>query len=154
MRQFLLGKRNQTVGGCIVLTDGHSWVHRIRVVVDVEVKKAFDVELICLLIANEIAEGITSPVVIHSDCQAAINVANGARSHSFSNTINGWRKGTNVEIVKVRAHPERHKPYEEWDWKDKGIWTADRVAGGQMDHDGSVLASSHYHYLNLQLLDG
>ena len=142
MRQFLLGKRNQTAGGCIVLTDCHSWVHRIRVVVDVEVKKAFDVELICLLIANEIAEGITSPVVIHSDCQAAINVANGARSHSFSNTINGWRKGTNVEIVKVRAHPERHKPYEEWDWNDKGIWTADRVAGGQMDHDGSVLASS------------
>ena len=33
-------------------TLGHSWIHRIFVRVDVKVKKAFDVELICILIAN------------------------------------------------------------------------------------------------------
>ena len=40
--------------------------------VDVEVNKAFDVELICILIANEMAVALGKKVIIHSDCQAAI----------------------------------------------------------------------------------
>jgi hypothetical protein len=51
--QFLLGKGNTKVGGAIILSDGESWVYRILVRIDVKVTKAFDVELICILIANE-----------------------------------------------------------------------------------------------------
>ncbi len=53
-----------------------------------EVKKAFQVELICILIANAIAVAQGGRVIIHSDCQAAIDVANGTWSMDFRNTIN------------------------------------------------------------------
>jgi hypothetical protein len=52
--QFLLGRGERMVGGAIILSDGESWAHRIYVEIDVEVTKAFDVELICILIANEL----------------------------------------------------------------------------------------------------
>jgi hypothetical protein len=45
--------------------------------IDVEVNSEFDVKPICILIANEIAASLWSKVVIHSDCQAAINVVKG-----------------------------------------------------------------------------
>ena len=47
-----------------------------------------------------------------------------------------------VSIVKVRAHPEEFKDHTAWDWDDNGIWTADRVAGQEMEYEGSVKASS------------
>ena len=52
-----------------------------------------------------------------------------------------WRLSKGVTLEKVKAHPERYKPSTEWDWNDKGIWTADRVAGGQMQSDGWVSAA-------------
>ena len=85
------------------LTDTHG--HRIFVRIDVRVKKAFQVELICILIANAIAVAQGGDVVIHSDCQAAIDVANGSWSMDFRNTINNWEKGPSVKVQKVRAHP-------------------------------------------------
>ena len=94
--QFLLGKSDRKAGGAIILSDGESWVHRLHVDIDVEVNSAFDVELISILIANEIAASLGSKVVIHSDCQAAINVANGGYSEGFLNTINAWTKGREV----------------------------------------------------------
>jgi hypothetical protein len=42
-----------------------TWVHRLQVDIDVEVTSAFDVELIRILIANEIAASLESKVVIH-----------------------------------------------------------------------------------------
>ncbi len=53
--QYLLGKGNPKVGGAIILSDGATWIYRILVRIDVTVTKAFSVELICILIANEIA---------------------------------------------------------------------------------------------------
>ncbi len=53
--QLLLGKGSSKNGGGIILTDGRSWINRIFVRIDLEVKKAFQVELICILIANAIA---------------------------------------------------------------------------------------------------
>ena len=88
MNQFLLGKFDKKAGGAIILSDGESWVHRLHVDIDVEVNSAFDVELISILIANEIAASLGSKVVIHSDCLAAIKVANGGYSEGFYNTIN------------------------------------------------------------------
>ena len=125
--QFLLGKFDKRAGGAIILSDGMTWVHRLQVGIDVEVTSAFDVELICILIANEIAASLGSKVVIHSDCQAAINVANGGYSEGFYNTINAWKKESEVTVEKIKAHPERYKPMEEWTWHDRDIWTADKV---------------------------
>ncbi len=48
---------------------------------------------------------------------------------------------TYVSVVKVRAHPERFLHHSLWPWDDKGIWTADRVAGKNMKAECSVRAS-------------
>ena len=64
--QFLLGKGSPKNGGGIILSDGRSWIHRIFVRIDVKVKNAFQVELICILIANAIAVAQGGRVVIHS----------------------------------------------------------------------------------------
>ena len=145
--QYLLGKGEMKVGGAIILSDGASWVHRIYVDIESEVNKAFDVEVICILIANEMAVALGKRVVIHSDCQAAINVGNGGYSDGFINTISGWSKGPLVSIAKVRAHPEVHKHHTARDWDDKGIWTADRVAGVEMEYErqrqGVVMAQEN-----------
>ncbi len=139
--QFLLGKGKTSAGGAIILSDGASWAHRIYVEMDIEVTKAFDVELIRILIANEIAVAQGGSITIHSDCKAAIDVANGSWSMDFRNTINNWRKGNFVNISKVKAHPERHAHHESWTWDDIGIWTADRVAGRNMSSECSVSAA-------------
>ena len=55
MNQFLLGKFDKKAEGAIILSDGESWVHRLHVDIDVDVNSAFDVEMISILIANEIA---------------------------------------------------------------------------------------------------
>ena len=81
-------------------------------------------------------------VIISSDCQAALDAALGGYSAGFSNLINHWSLGEEVTVRKVRAHPERFKQYSEWDWDDKGIWTADRVAGSEMTHESWVSAAS------------
>ena len=138
--QFLLGKCSKRAGGAIILSDGATWVHRIEVVIDVETTKAFDVELICILLANEIAVASDMDVTIHSDCDAALRIANGGYSEGFSNALGDWKKGANVTLAKVKAHPELHKPLSEWTWDDKGIWTADRVAGGEMESEGRISA--------------
>ena len=56
--QFLLGKFDKRAAGAIVLSDGETWVHRLQVDIDVDVNSAFDVEMICILIANEIAASL------------------------------------------------------------------------------------------------
>jgi hypothetical protein len=142
LAQFFLSESNRTTGGAIILSDGGSWVHRIYVDIDMGVSSAFDVELICILIANEMAVAQGSEVTIHSDCMAAIKTANGGYSEGFYNTINAWKKGDKVEIVKVRAHPERFEHHSKWDWDDRGIWTADRVAGRSMECEGRISAAA------------
>ena len=97
--------------------------------------------MICILIANEIAVHQGWEVTIHSDCQAAIDVANGSWSMDFRNTINNWKLGRLTSVEKVRAHPERFLHHSKWSWDDKGIWTADRVAGGNMSYECTVGAA-------------
>ena len=60
-----MGKFDKRAVGALVLSDGMTWVHRLQVDNDVEVTSAFDVELIRILIANEIAASLRSKVVIH-----------------------------------------------------------------------------------------
>ena len=51
----LLGTTKRIAGGSVVISDGMSWFHKIYVEIDIEVEDAGQVELICFLIANEIA---------------------------------------------------------------------------------------------------
>ena len=55
----------------MVISDGMSWFHKIYVKIDIEVG---EVELICLLIANEIAMAERKVIKIRSDCLSALNV--------------------------------------------------------------------------------
>ena len=68
------------------------WYHKIYVRIDIEVEDAGQVELICLLKANEMVRAQGKPVVIGSDCLSALDVAEGAYSERFYNTIAGWKK--------------------------------------------------------------
>ena len=56
----------------MVISDGMSWFHKIYVKIDIEVEDAGQVELICLLIANEIAMAERKVIKIRSDCLSAL----------------------------------------------------------------------------------
>ncbi len=55
-------------------------------------------QLICLLIACEIARAEGKKIKIGTDCSSAIDVAEGAYSEKFFNILAGWRKYEGTEI--------------------------------------------------------
>jgi hypothetical protein len=126
----LLGTVKRIAGGSVIISDGMSWFHKIYVKIDVEVEDAGQVELICLLIANEIAMAEKRAITIRSDCKSALNVIEGAYSERFANILSGWKKWEGSNTEHISAHPERHKAWGTWEWDDMGIYVADRVAGG------------------------
>ena len=65
--EMLLGNVKGQAGGAVILSDGLSWFHKIYVKMDIEIKDAGQVELICLLITNEMARAQGKEVVIGSD---------------------------------------------------------------------------------------
>jgi hypothetical protein len=127
--ELLLGKSRITAGGAIILSDGHSWFHKIYVDIDVEVEDAGQVELICLLIANEMARAQGCPSTLGSDCATALDIMRGTYSERFYNILAGWKIWEGSKLNKISAHPERFKKWEDWDSDDVGIYVADRVAG-------------------------
>ena len=66
----LLGTVKEQAGGAIILSDGQSWFYKIYVKIDIEVDDSGQVELICLLIANEMAAAQGRPVMVGSDCKS------------------------------------------------------------------------------------
>jgi hypothetical protein len=97
---------------------------------DIDIQDAGQVELICILIANEMARAQGEEVVVGSDCATAIRIAEGARSERFFNILAGWKKWAGVKTKKIDAHPERRKEWDKWGGDEMGIYVADRVAGG------------------------
>ena len=91
--ELLLGKSRVTAGGAIILSDGRSWFHRIYVDIDITVEDAGQVELICLLIANEMARAQGSPSILVSDCATALDVMRGTYSERFYNILAGLNMG-------------------------------------------------------------
>ena len=69
--------------------------------IDIEVRKAFDVEMICILLANKMAMVKRGRVTINSTCQAALDAAPRDYSAGFSNLIN-WTLREDVTLNKVR----------------------------------------------------
>ena len=68
------------------------WFYKIYVKIDVEVEDAGQVEVICLLIANDIAMAGRKVVTIGSDYQSAIRIIEGGYSERFFNILAGWKK--------------------------------------------------------------
>ena len=124
----------------MVISDGTSWFHKIYVKIDIEVEDAGQVELICLLIANEIAMAERKAITIRSDCISALNVVEGGYSERFYNILAGWKKWEGSKTEHISAHPERHKVWGTWDWDDMGIYVADRVAGGFSEANRTISA--------------
>jgi hypothetical protein len=99
----------------------------VKVDLDVDVRSAFDAEVISLVIAHEMAG--QRNVNIWSDCNSAIKCLNGGGLGSYSQLLSGWRKASNVSFQKVKAHPERRAAAAEWTKEEQGNFLADKVAG-------------------------
>ena len=84
----------------MVISDGMSWFHKIYVKIEIEVEDAGQVELICLLIANEIAMAERKAITIRSDCLSALNVIEGGYSELLQHP--GWVE--KMGGLKHRAH--------------------------------------------------
>jgi len=138
--EYLLGDVRRQAGGAVILSDGKSWYHRIFVEIDMEVSDAGQVEVICLLLACEMAKAQGNEVIIGSDCENALKVVNGGDSEAFSHILGGWKKWDGITTKKIAAHPERFKPWQTWDDDDMGIYIADRVAGEFYKADRTVSA--------------
>ena len=138
--EFLLGTPRRFAGGSVVISDGCSWYHRIYVEIDMHVEDAGQVELICQLIANEMARAQGSGAILGSDCSSALDVMNGSHSERFQNVLAGWKKWDKSTTLKIDAHPERYIKREDWDGDDMGIYIADRVAGGFLNGHRKIKA--------------
>ena len=138
--EFLLGTPRRHAGGAVIISDGKTWFHRIFVEIDMHVEDAGQVELICLLVANEMARAQGSKVTLGSDCSSAIDIMNGAYSERFHNILAGWKIWENVTTMKIDAHPERFIRHENWNGDEMGIYIADRVAGEFMQAHRKISA--------------
>ena len=59
--------------------------------------------------------------------------------------LQNYSPSANIEIHKVKAHPERREG--EWQEDDEGIYLADKIAGGEGGEMGEVKATSALNYL-------
>ena len=67
------------------------------------------------------------------------------KNKGFSRVIPiDWSPDKNINIKKVKAHPERREGV--WEEDDRGIWTADLIAGGGGGIMEEVLATSVMKY--------
>ena len=143
MKTMMLGGHKVKAGGGMVVQDEEGYYHPLRVIMDVEVESAFPVETITLLAACIIGEG-EGKIEIGTDCLGAM-AATRRRNKGFNRIIPiDWSKDRDINIKKVKAHPERREGV--WEEDDIGIWQADLVAGGDGGIMREVLATSVLNY--------
>ena len=135
---FLLNKGEVTKGGAVVLQIGNKLVP-IYVDIDISVKSAYEIEMLCLIIAHELARGIN--ITVWSDCKSAISTLNWNAKGFHNQVISGWKREPNIEFGKVKAHVEKRKARHLWDNEETGNWFADQVAGGLIEGYMRVKAS-------------
>jgi hypothetical protein len=138
LRDHLSGRRTVEAGGAVILGKGEKYLC-LHIRIDLDTDSAFEVEMISLLVAIEIAG--SRDITIYSDCKSALSLLNGRNRGSFFNILSGWNKSINTILSKVKAHPEKYKKPESWNMEDKGIWVADQVAGKVMKSYKSLVAS-------------
>ena len=108
---LLLNEGSVETAGAIVLHTNHG-LFTIRVEMDIDVRSAFDAEVVSLLIAHEMAR--RRRVKIWSDCSSAIKSLNGGGLGGYSQVLSGWVKSKRVSFLKVKAHPEHRGPVSDW----------------------------------------
>jgi ribonuclease HI len=139
LRGHLAGRNRVTAGGAVVLGKGDKFFC-ISVDIDFETESAFEIEMVSLLVAIDIA-GPRS-VTIYSDCKSALTVLVGGYKGNFQNILSGWSKPGGVLLNNVKAHPEKFKKPEEWGVEDRGIWMADQIAGRVVRASKTLKAST------------
>ena len=142
LKTMLLGGHKVIAGGGIVVA-GEGWYSPLRVLMDVEVDSAFPVETITLLVSCLIAEG-EGKIKIGSDCKGAMAAVN-KKNKNFNRVLQNYKPSDNIEIHKVKAHPERREGV--WEEDEEGIWLADKIAGGEGGIIGTIKATSALNYL-------
>jgi len=135
---FLLGCGKPTTAGAIVLKTLRGLL-TIKVNMDIDVKGAFESEVVSLMIAHELSNGRST--TIWTDCEAAIKSLSGDRRGALDQVLAGWREKQNIKFKKVLAHPERRKKESNWTEQEKGNYLADQIAGGVVEPMFTVSAS-------------
>jgi hypothetical protein len=138
IESLLLGNGTVKTAGAIVLHTNRGML-TIKVVMDIEVGGAFEAELVSLLIAHELSNN--RRITIWTDCEAALKRLNGGGLGPLSQVLSGWKKSKNVNFCKVKAHPERRLPIQDWSDAEKGNFLADQVAGGIVLPSFTICAS-------------
>ena len=72
------------------------------------------------------AEGKTE---VNTDCRGAMSALKGSNA-GYKAILGGWKEDENVEVRKVKAHPEMWGEKGKWDVDEIGNWMADHIAGG------------------------
>jgi hypothetical protein len=124
----LIGGHKTIARGAIVFSgneNGNNWFSPLAIEMDIEVESAFPVETIALIAGCESAIEL-GKIRVNSDCKGAIAAVN-KKNRDINRMVANWNPPTNVEINKVKAHPERRGG--EWSLDDEGIYLADMVAG-------------------------
>ena len=135
---LLLSNGKVSTAGAVVVHTGRGMIP-IKVIMDIDVGGAFEAEVVSLLIGHEIAKD--RHLTIWTDCEAALKKLRGGGFGSLSQVIGGWKRRPNVTFSKVKAHPERRLPPQQWSQEEKGNYLADQVAGGIVQPAFTVLAS-------------
>jgi hypothetical protein len=130
LSSLLLNTGSVHSGGAIVLHTPRG-LFTVKVDLDIEIKSAFDAEVISLLLAHEISSNRRTN--IWSDCSSAIKCLNGGGLGPYSQLLSGWTKNKDTNFCKVKAHPERRLPASEWSMEEQGNFLADKVASGAVD---------------------
>ena len=138
LKTLLLGGHRVKAGGGIVIQDEEGFFTPIRVVMDIEVDSAFPVETITLLTGCIIGGG-KGKIEIGSDCLGAMAAVR-KKNKNFSRILQNYEPGNDINIRKVKAHPERRE--EIWQDDEVGIYLADEVAGGGGGAAREILATT------------
>jgi len=136
----LMGVHNYRAGGAVVIlgADGrYKGYYTVLSEGQEEYIKAFDMELMMLIVAHTMRKGNKSH--IYSDCESAIKVMRdgkwGWKSSKGSLLRSAAAKFKDVtDISHISAHPERgvNKDRRDlWTVQEKGIYLADLLAGGK-----------------------
>jgi hypothetical protein len=117
VRDHLSGRKKVYAGGAVILGKGKKYCC-IHINIDIETESAFEVELISLLIAIDIAGG--RDVTIYSDCKSALAILNGEHRGAFYNILSGWKRPVNTILSKVKAHQRSLKSRKTGRTRTKG----------------------------------
>jgi hypothetical protein len=107
---------------------------------------AFSAEVVGQALAMYLCDEADSSAMIHSDCQAALDVqakfGEGKIGYHYCQQIFGFNWRSRANLVKVKAHPENLKKQRDWSPDDWGIFLADAVTSDSAPQSMKVIVIS------------